>query len=141
MDIKEMDYTMERFSEENVAPLLESLGLNTNNYFIAMTLPSMLDVALFGHVAQFFNRFCIFCFSETEINLIMLSRVSNKKVTELIKIDRSEISNMKFSDILISYKLNMVVGDSTMKFQIYKKVSLFTKIKNSIKAFRELYNL
>ena len=130
MNVTKMDYTMERFSEENVELLLENLGLNTDNYIIAMTLPSLLNVALVGLIAEFSNRFCIICFSETEINLIMLSRTSNKKVTELIKINRNEISKMKFSDILVSYKLNMTASDSSMKFQVFKKVSLFTKTKN-----------
>ncbi len=81
-----------------------------------MTKPSLLSVALMGNIEEFSNRYCIICFSETELNLIMLSRISNKKITELIKIDRNEISNIKLSDILISYILNINVNESTMKF-------------------------
>ena len=70
----------------------------------------------------------------------MLSRINSKKVTELLKIDRNEISKMKLSDILISYMLNITASQSTMKFQVYKKVAKFTKLKSSIELFKKLYN-
>lgn len=140
MNVTKMDYEMEKFNEENVELMLEDLGLNIDNYFIAMTKPSLLNVALMGNIAEFSNRYCIICFSETELNLIMLSRINSKKVTELLKIDRNEISKMKLSDILISYMLNITVSQSTMKFQVYKKVAKFTKLKGSIELFKNLYN-
>ena len=140
MNVTKMDYEMEKFNEENVELMLKDLGLNIDNYFIAMTKPSLLNVALMGNIAEFSNRYCIICFSETELNLIMLSRINSKKVTELLKIDRNEISKMKLSDILISYMLNITVSQSTMKFQVYKKVAKFTKLKGSIELFKNLYN-
>ena len=79
--------------------------------------------------------------SETELNLIMLSRLNSTKVTELIKINRNEISKIKLSDILISYMLNLTSNESNMKFQVYKKVAKFTKLKDSLELFRKLYNL
>lgn len=141
MNVTKMDYKMDKFNEENVELMLKNLGLNTDNYFMTMTKPSLLNLALIGNIAEFANRYCIICFSETELNLIMLSRVSNKKVTELLKIERSEISNIKLSDIVISYMLNMTASESTMKFQVYKKVGQFTKVKSSIELFKKLYNL
>ena len=141
MNITKMEYAMEKFNEENVEILLKNLGLNTNNYFIAMTKPSLLDVAFKGMIAEFSNRYCIICFSETELNLIMLSNVNSTKVTELIKINRNEISKMKLSDVLISYMLNITASESTMKFQVYKKVAKFTKLKSSLEAFKKLYSL
>jgi len=141
MNITKMEYKMEKFNEENVELMLKTLGLNTNNYFIAMTKPSLLNVALIGNIAEFSNRYCIICFSETELNLIMLSRVNSSKVTELIKIESNEISKIKLSDILISYMLNLTARESTMKFQVYKKVAKFTKLKDSLDLFRKLYNL
>lgn len=140
MNVTKMDYEMEKFNEENVELMLKNLGLNINNYFIAITKPSLLNVALMGNIAEFSNRYCIICFSETELNLIMLSRINSKKVTELLKIDRNEISKMKLSDILISYMLNITASQSTMKFQVYKKVAKFTKLKGSIELFKNLYN-
>jgi len=141
MNITKMEYKMEKFNEENVELMLKTLGLNTKNYFIAMTKPSLLNVALIGNIAEFSNRYCIICFSETELNLIMLSRVNSSKVTELIKIESNEISKIKLSDILISYMLNLTARESTMKFQVYKKVAKFTKLKDSLDLFRKLYNL
>lgn len=140
MNITKMDYEMKKFNEENVELMLKNLGFNIDNYFIAMTKPSLLNVALMGNIAEFSNRYCIICFSETELSLIMLSRINSKKVTELVKIDRSEISKMKLSDIVISYMLNITASQSTMKFQVYKKVAKFTKLKNSIELFKNLYN-
>lgn len=71
----------------------------------------------------------------------MLSRLNSTKVTELIKINRNEISKIKLSDILISYMLNLTSNESNMKFQVYKKVAKFTKLKDSLELFRKLYNL
>ena len=141
MNVTKMEYKMEKFNEENVEIMLKNLGLNANNYFITMTKPSLLNVALIGNIAEFSNRYCIICFSETELNLIMLSRINSTKVTELIKIERNEISKIKLSDILISYMLNLTANESTMKFQVYKKVAKFTKLKDSLELFRKLYNL
>lgn len=88
---------------------------------------------------DFSNRYCIICFSETEINLIMLSRVSNKKVTEIIKINRNEINNIKLSNVMISYMLNIKTSESTMRFQVFKKFGRFTKVKNSIELLKKTY--
>ena len=110
-------------------------------HFIAMTKPSLLNRALIGMIADFSNRYCIFSFSEKEINLIMLSRMSNKKVTEVIQIGYDEIEDMKLSDILISYNLKMKTNDSTMKFQVFKKVGGFPNISNSLNLFKNMYNL
>lgn len=132
---------MEKMNQENVELMLKNLELNTNNYFIAMTKPSLLKAAFMGMAAEFSNRYCIICFSETKLNLIMLSRVNSTKVTELIEIDRNEISKIKLSDILISYMLNIKASESTIKFQVYKKVAKFTNLKNSLEVFKKLYNL
>ena len=139
MNVMKLDYDMEIFNEQNVELMLSKLGLNTNNYLITMTKPSLLSVAAIGSIAEFANRYCIICFSETELNLIMLSRINSKKVTELIKIQRNEISNIKLSNILVSYMLNIKASESTFKLQVFKKVARFTKIKNSIESFKRIY--
>ena len=90
MNVTKLDYNLEKFDDENIQLLLTKLGLNKDNYFIAMTKPSILTIALVGTIAEFANRYCIICFSETELNFIMLSRLNSKKVTELIKIQRAE---------------------------------------------------
>ena len=141
MNVTKMNYEMEKFNEENVQLMLKNLGFNINNYFIAMTKPSLLNVALMGNIAEFSNRYCIIVFSETELNLIMLSRINNKKVTEILKIDYAEISKMKLSNILISYMLNITASQSTMKFQVYKKVAKFSNLKSSIELFKKIYSL
>lgn len=141
MNVTKMDYEMENINEQNVELMLKNLGLNTDNYFIAMTKPSSLNVALMGIISEFSNRYCIISFSETELNLIMLSRINSKKVTELLKIDRNEINKIKLSDILISYMLNITASESTIKFQTYKNVAKFTKLKSSIELFKKLYNV
>lgn len=141
MNVMKLDYDMEIFNEQNVELMISTLGLNTNNYLITMTKPSLLSVSAIGSIAEFANRYCIICFSDTELNLIMLSRINSKKVTELIKIQRNEISNIKLSNILVSYMLNIKASESTFKFQVFKKVARFTKIKNSIETFKKMYNL
>ena len=78
MNIVKLNYEMNEFNDENVKKILSQLNLNSNNYFIAMTKPSLLNLALIGNIAEFANRYCIICFSELEVNLIMLSRISNK---------------------------------------------------------------
>lgn len=132
---------MECFNEENIEIMIKNLELNTKNYFIALTKPSLLNLALLGNITNFFNRYCIICFSETELNLIMLSRVDSKKVTELIKINRNEINKIKLSNILISYMLKINISKSNMKFQVFKKVAKFSKLKESIRLFKDSYNL
>lgn len=139
MNVTKLEYNMEKYDEENISLMLSRFGLDVNNYFIAMTKPSMLNEALLGSIIELANRYCIVSFSETEINLIMLSRVSNKKVTEVIKIPRSEIINIKFSNILISYTLSIKTNDSTLYFQVFKKVGKFTKIKSGIESFKKIY--
>ena len=141
MDITKMDYEMEKFDEQNVQLMLQNLGFNMDNYFIAMTKPSLLNRALIGNIVDFSNRYCIIVFSETELNLIMLSRINSKKVTEILKIDHAEISRMKMSDILISYMLNITESQSTIKFQVLKKVAKFNNLKSSIELFKKMYNL
>ena len=139
MNVTKSDYKSQKFDQENVEILLTNLGLNVNNYFFAMTKPSILSRVLIGNIMDFSNRYCIICFSETEINLIMLSRVDNRKVTEIIKINRNEINNIKLSDIMISYMLNIKTSEATMKFQVFKKFGKFAKIKNSIELFKKTY--
>ena len=69
----------------------------------------------------------------------MLSRLNNKKVTEIIKINRAEINNIKFSNVLISYMLQINLSESTMKFQVFKKFGSFTKTTASIDLFKKIY--
>ena len=141
MEIMKFDYEMRNFSGEDVELLLSKLGFNLDGYFIAMTKPSLLSMTLVGNLSNFSNRYCIVCFSDTELNLIMLSRMNSKKVTEIVKIPRTEIINMKLSNILISYTLKMKINDSKMKFQVFKKVGKFEKIKTSLESFKNMYNL
>lgn len=141
MEKIDLDYTMQKYNGENVELMLSQMGFNTNNYFITMTKPSLLSRVLVGNIVDFANRYCIVCFTEAEINLIMLSRLDSKKVTELIKINRSEISGMKLSDIFISYTLKVTLNDSKMNFQVFKKVGGFPKIKEAINLFRSMYNI
>ena len=141
MNVMKLEYDMENFDEKNVELMLGKLGFNVNNYIISLTKPSLLSVAAMGSIAEFADRYCIICFSETELNLIMLSRMNSKKVTELIKVQRDEIANVKLSNILVSYMLDIKTSESTFKFQVFKKVARFTKIKNSIGLFKKIYNL
>ncbi len=60
----------------------------------------------------------------------MLSRISNKKITEIIKIPRNEIKSIKLSNILISYMLHIKYENSKLKFQIFKKIAKFPNVKN-----------
>ena len=130
---------MQKFDQENVEALLVNLGLSVDNYFFAMTRPSLLSRAVIGNIVDFANRYCIISFSETEINLIMLSRLSNKNTTELIKINRNEIVSAEFSSILISYMLYLKTNESSMKFQVFKKFGKFNKISASLELFKRLY--
>lgn len=106
-----------------------------------MTRPSFLTAGLIGHIAEFANRYCIISFSETELNIIILSRINSKKVTELVKIPRSEINNLKFTNILVSFMLKLKVGENKLIFQVFKKVGKFKNIKESINLFKKIYNV
>lgn len=139
MNVAKLDYQMAQFDEANVEYLLASLGHISNVYFFAMTKPSILSRALVGNIMDFTNRYCIFCFSETEINLIMLSRLDNKKVTEIVKLNRNEINNLKLSNVLICYNLKIKTTDSSFKLQVFKKFGKFSKVKNSIEMFKKIY--
>ena len=139
MDVTKSDYKFQKFNQENVENLVADLGFNVDNYFLTMTKPSLLSRALIGNIVDFSSRYCIVCFSETEINLIMLSRMDNKKVTEIVKIDRNEINDMKLSNVLISYMLQIKAGGSTMKLQVFKKVGGFAKTTAAIELFKKLY--
>lgn len=138
MNTTNLDYSMESFDENNVNTMLNRLGINASGYFIAMASPSLSQLIFVG---SFGYRNCIICFSETELNLIMLSRMTNTKATELIKIQRNEISNIKMSDILLGYKLSMKANGKKMKFQIHKSAAKFPKIGASIELFKQFYSL
>jgi hypothetical protein len=139
MNVTKVEYNLKKFNQENVEALLESLGLDVNNYLLSMTKPSMLSRTLVGNIVDFSSRYCIICFSETEINLIMLSRLDSKKVTETIKINRDEINDIRLSNVIISYMLNIKLSDSNMKFQVFKKVGKFTKINSALEVFKQIY--
>lgn len=139
MNVVKLEYQMSKFDEANVEYLLTSLGFNPNVYFFAMTKPSLLSRAIIGNVMEFSSRYCIVCFSEAEINLVMLSRLDNKKVTEIYKINRSEISNLKLSNLWFCYKLKIKTSDSNLKFQVFKRFGKFAKVKNSLEVFKQLY--
>lgn len=141
MNTTKIDLEMESFNEENVELALNKLGLNTCKYFIAMTKPSLLRESAIGFIAEFANRYCIVGFNNTEINLIMISRINNKKITELIKIPRNEISKITLPNIFISYMLNIKVNHSTFKFQVFKRVAGYSKIKSALESFKNIYNL
>lgn len=141
MNAIKMEYKMDKFNEENVELLLKNLGFDSNNYLIAMTKPSVLSMALVGIITEFSNRYSIICFGEAELNLIMLSRIDSTKVTELIKINCNEINKMKLTNILISYMLDIKTNDSNLKFQVFKKVAKFTKLKNSMEILKKTFNI
>lgn len=46
---------------------------------------------------------------------------------------------MKLSNILISYMLNVKLDKTSMKFQVFKKVRVFTKLRNAIDLFDKMY--
>ena len=139
MNVTKYDYIMQKFDQENVETLLTNLGYNINNYFFAMTKSSVLSKVIIGNIMDFASRYCIICFTETGINLIMLSRLDNKKVTDIININRNEINSLKLKNILISYMLKIKTSESTMKFQVFKKYGNFTKTKSSIDLFKRIY--
>lgn len=141
MNVTKIDYEMQKFNQENVELMLKELDLNANNYFIAMTKPSILKVALIGNIAEFANRYCVICFSETELNIVMLSRINTKKTAEVLKINRDEIKKIKLSNILISYMLNIAIDKSKIKFQVFKKVAGFSDLKKSLELFKKTYDL
>lgn len=141
MNTFKLDYEMNSFDEENVNQTIRQLNINANGYIMAMTKSSVLKMALIGNIAEFTNRTCIICFSETELNLIMLSRINNKKITEIIKIPRNEINSIKLSNILISYMLYIKCGNSKLKFQVFKKFAKFPNVNNQIELFKRMYNL
>ncbi len=88
-----------------------------------MTKPSMLSRAIIGNIMDFISRYAIVCFNEVEI----------------IKINRNEFSNIKLSNILISYMFKIKTSDSNLKFQVFKKFGKFSKVKNSIESFKSTY--
>lgn len=135
-----LDYKFQKFNEENVEALLKNLNLNPNNFF-AMEKPGMLSMAFIGNLANFFvQRYCIFCFSETEIKLIMLSRLDNKQVTETITIHRNELNKIKISKILFIDRLCIKLCNSgTMKFQVFKKFFNFKPTSDAIEVFKTIY--
>lgn len=140
MHVEKLDYKMPKFNQESVEALLTNLRFDTNNYFFTMTKASVLSRMLIGNMVDFFaNRYCMFAFTETEINLIMFSRLDTRKVTEIIRVNKNEINNIKLSNVLISYMLDMKYADSNMKFQVFKKFGNFTKTKSAIELFRKLY--
>ncbi|MBR3645766.1 MAG: hypothetical protein IKN54_05050 [Lachnospiraceae bacterium] len=139
MEVAKYDYKMAKFDQENVEILLRQLGLNTEHYFGAMTKPSNMKRMLVGNVADFSNRYCIVSFDETQIHLIMFGRLDTKKVTEIFRINRAEISKIKLSNILISYMLHMKADGNKLKFQVFKIFGKFNKIKSSIELFKTIY--
>lgn len=141
MNAIKLNYEMYCFDENNIRQMLNQLNLNSNNYFIAMTKPSLLKIALVGEIIEIANRYCIICFNETELNLIFLSRTNSKNATDLVKIPRNEISDIKLSNVLVSYMLDIKCCESKIKFQVFKKVAGFSNLKNSIDLFKVMYNL
>lgn len=134
-------YDLEKFNSENVEKMFSDIGLNTDNYLYTMTKVSSFLYAATGTIANFARQYCVINFDENELVLFMLSRLDNKKVTNIFKIPKSEIESVKISNILISYNLTITAKDGTLKFQLFKKVKIFSKQKESIKKFKELYTI
>ena len=141
MNVIKINYQLEKFDEENVCNLINNLNLNCSNYFLAMTKPSFLALAAFGSPAEFVNRYCLVCFNETKIDLVLLSRLDTKKVTEVIEISKTEITKIKLSDVLVSYMLKMEAGNCRYNFQVFKKAARFNTVASGIANFKTLYNL
>lgn len=59
------------------------------------------------------------------------------KIKKLVFAVILEFYKIKLSDLLISYMLNITASESTMKFQVYKKVAKFTKLKNSLEILKK----
>ena len=139
MEVTKYDYNFESFNENCVEELLVKLGLSNNNYFFAITKPSLIDRLVVGNILEFANRYCFLCFSESKITMIMLSRLNSKKVTEIITLNHDEIKSVDFSNVFISYKMKIKTENSTMNFQVLKKVRNFNKIADSIELFKKYY--
>lgn len=141
MNAIKINYQLEKFNEENVCTLINSLGLNCSNYFLAMTKPSLLTVAALGAASEFTSRYCLFCFNETKINLVLLSRLDTKKATDIIEIPKEEITKLKLSNVLVSYMLKVGTNNSELNFQVFKKVAHFPSVHTGINNFKIMYNL
>ena len=59
MNVTKFDYMFQKFNQENVENLLRNLGLNVDNYFFALTKPSMLGRAFLGIAADFSSRYIV----------------------------------------------------------------------------------
>ena len=75
MEVMKVDYEMEAFTGENVELLLSKFGFNLDNYFIAMTKPSLLSATLVGNIANFSKKIDI-----DKSNYENIMRATQKKI-------------------------------------------------------------
>ena len=133
------NYVMESFNEENIERMLSNFGLNKDHYLYMMTNLSTLQLVVGGTLANFARQYCIMSFNENEVVLFMLSRLDNKKVTNIIKINKCDIDTIKLKNVIISYNLKIKSKLGSIGFQLFKKVRGMSKQKENIKIFKSMY--
>lgn len=132
-------YVLEKCNEENIEKMLINYGLNKNNYLYMMTNASALSYVIAGSLANFSRQNCIMSFNENQIVLFMLSRLDNKKITNVIKIDKCDIDLIKLSNVIISYRLKIKSKVGDISFQLFKGARGLSKQKDNIKLFKTMY--
>lgn len=140
MDIFDVNYEMDKFDQNNINIMLNNLGINAINYFMAMTRPSFISKVFLGVLSEFTNRYCIIAFNENEIYIIITAGLTGKTIDKIIKINRNMMNGLKLSNSLIYYMLKIDVEGCVYNLQVFKKVGGFNNIKDSLETFKKIYN-
>ena len=139
MERLSVDYKMEQFTPEELDKFLIANGIRYDGYIYGMTQKSLSIRITVGNVVNFTNTNCFICFTNNDITLVMLSRLSNKHITEIIKINKEEITNTSLTNILFSYMLTLKTNDTTFRIQVLKKLLRFPRVSTDIDLFKSFY--
>ena len=132
------NYDLNKFDDENIVDFLSRNNLNYENYFFASDMPGFGTYALYGAAGAMTMTNYIVTFDNSKIYLFELSKTSNKKIINLIKINLNDVEYLQSKNAMFGIvkriKLKLKNGDK-YNFQCNKKVHGIEKQLLSLEKF------
>lgn len=136
-------YKMEKFDDNNVIKFLNMNNLDSSKYFIASQQPEGYSFLLYGNLAALTITYYIVYFDSQNILLFQLSTATNRKIVNLIKLNRADINEIKFKDDSFANLKVITIKFKDKKDWVLsanKKLKKFEHQSESLEEFEHWFN-
>ena len=141
--IKIKDYTLEKFTGENIRDFLKMNQLEEDNYLLAQVVPTAKEYILYGYFSLSGYIQYIVHFDDKKLYFFELSKLTNKSIKNGFTVNFEDIQIKKLRKGLLSYKVRLEFKDgSKLNLQLLKRVArLYSQKRYSEKLYQKLLTL